>query len=755
MKEKRSSRTIYFMRPRIRGVPLAALVVALTLVPTLLAQPAGAAAPRTGSHAQTFSTSSSPWHIQTTPVLKVKEGEFDGISCASATYCAAIGFGLDSADDDVALSEAWNGTSWSMMKGASPSGVTESALSGVDCVSASDCLAVGQADEGPLAEQWNGASWKVENVPTSAIFAILNGVSCASRNNCMAVGTALEQTENGFVQVALAEEWNGTAWTEATTAKIAESPAADFESVSCLSDGACEAVGNYQSDSGEPAVLAESWSGERWVLQKTPAVNSGEGQELNGVSCVSASDCIAVGSALPDSLAESWNGSHWSVVTTPTPSGSEGSELFGVSCTSRTSCMIAGGYANSAGVDRTLAISWNGKTGKIEPTLSPSPTESGFLGVTCTAASACTAVGGSVTAKNPSLLLVEVWDGTTWSTQHLFQKRSPVGAALFDVSCTSVSFCIAVGSDALQNPIAEEWNGSTWKFSPIPNGSGGGGLFDVTCITSTDCIAVGAPNTAVAGLADEWNGKTWAALQTPPGEGELESVSCVSATSCVAIGVALNIETGQETPLAESWNGRKWSLTNLVLTGGGAVQDELFSVSCGSATSCAAVGVSVSEEGIGSPLIETWNGKRWLVERSAADSPANLGLTGVSCTSSIRCMVTGYYFDRFNSPVAFSEVSNRSSWKSEGIPTPTGGAVLYGLQCSGPNACTTVGGGANGALAEGWNGNAWTVEAAVNPPSSGTSTDLNGVDCTTSSACTAVGDYTNNAGIEFTLAEAS
>ncbi len=277
--------------------------------------------------------------------------------------------------------------------------------------------------------------------------------------------------------------------------------------------------------------------------------------------------------------------------------------------------------------------------------------------------------GGSLSEKNPSLLLVEVWDGTAWSTHRLFQRRSQVGASFYQVSCTSSSFCLAVGTDELQGPIAEEWKGSSWKFTPTPAGSGGGGLFSVACITTADCIAVGAPNTEVEGLAERWNGKTWVVLRTPPGSGELESVSCVSASSCVAIGVALNEETGEETPLAESWNGSEWSLMNLASTGGGAVQNELYSVSCGSPTSCVAVGVSVGEEeGAGSPIIESWNGKRWSAEKSAKGSPANLGLTGVSCTSSIRCTVTGYYFDRFNSPVAFAEVSNRSTWKSEKIP---------------------------------------------------------------------------------------
>ena len=80
--------------------------------------------------------------------------------------------------------------------------------------------------------------------------------------------------------------------------------------------------------------------------------------------------------------------------------------------------------------------------------------------------------------------------------------------------------------------------------------------------------------------------------------------------------------------------------------------------------------------------------------------------------------------------------------------------MLYGLQCSSANACVTVGGGGKGALAEGWDGKAWTLQKPLNPTGSGTTTFLVGVDCTSPKACTAVGDYANRSGLELTLAEA-
>jgi len=70
--------------------------------------------------------------------------------------------------------------------------------------------------------------------------------------------------------------------------------------------------------------------------------------ELLGVSCVSATDCLAVGdqtnlsSGRSLTLVESWNGSTWSTVPSPTANGDN--FLSGVSCTSAGFCAAVGNY---------------------------------------------------------------------------------------------------------------------------------------------------------------------------------------------------------------------------------------------------------------------------------------------------------------------------------------------------------------------------------------------------------------------------
>jgi hypothetical protein len=265
-------------------------------------------------------------------------------------------------------------------------------------------------------------------------------------------------------------------------------------------------------------------------------------------------------------------------------------------------------------------------------------------------------------------------------------------------------------------------------------------------------MAVGSPGEPGSkGLAGMWTGSKWKALKTPSGEGFLISVSCTSSSACMAVGYALGA-SGEPVPLVETWNGTRWSLGTVAVPARSA-ESELLAVSCATSKACVAVGVSYNSSGVAGPLTESWNGKTWSIKTSADVPGRVLGLTGVSCRSASRCMAIGYSYDRLGSPSAFSETWNGKKWTSEAVPTPSGGAVLYDVDCSSDSSCVTVGGSGSGVLAEDWNGKAWTLGSAVNPGGSGESGYLDGVSCTSATSCTAVGDYANSIGTEFTLAE--
>jgi IPT/TIG domain len=277
-------------------------------------------------------------------------------------------------------------------------------LSGISCTSASSCVAVGN-----VIEQWNGSAWSSTPGPTAG----LKGVSCATASFCVAVGNVIEQ-------------WNGSAWS------VVPSPTGSLSAVSCTSSTFCVAVGNAY-----PNGLIEQWNGSTWSVGPSAA------GVLDGVTCTSSSFCVAVGG----NVIEQWNGSTWSAG--PSTTGT----LDGVSCLSTTSCVAVGFIQTQYLTGTTLVEKWNGSTWSVVP--SPSPNYPNYFdnldelnGVSCTSASACTAVGiysaTAAPARGPytSGNLIEQWDGTSWTAA----PTASTDVSLNGVACPTSSDCIAVGS---------------------------------------------------------------------------------------------------------------------------------------------------------------------------------------------------------------------------------------------------------------------------------------------------------------------
>ena len=93
--------------------------------------------------------------------------------------------------------------------------------------------------------------------------------------------------------------------------------------------------------------LIEHWDGTAWTIVASPN-RSGQTVGLTGVSCDSATRCVAVGSVglsstIPTTtLAEHWDGTAWSIVATPNPAGQSENQLRGVSCIALSSCTAVG-----------------------------------------------------------------------------------------------------------------------------------------------------------------------------------------------------------------------------------------------------------------------------------------------------------------------------------------------------------------------------------------------------------------------------
>jgi hypothetical protein len=318
--------------------------------------------------------------------------------------------------------------------------------------------AAAPASSMPLAQ--SRPAWSIVTSPnTSATQGnYLFDVTCTSASDCWAVGWGGGQT--------LIEHWNGTTWFIVTSPN-----AGGLRGVTCTSASDCWAVGG---------TLIEHWNGTAWSIVPSPNTSA----SLNDVTCASASDCWAVGhyrvGIYNQTLIEHWNGTAWSIVTSPNTSTTQSNQLGGVTCTSASNCLAVGSYYNVSIIKNqphhTLIERWNGTAWSIVT----SPDIGGLGGITCTSASDCWAVGGQT--------LTEHWNGTAWSS-----VNSPGGPN--DVTCASASDCWAVGSfftgDAWQT-LTEHWNGTAWSIVTSPNNATVENYLNgVTCTSASDCWAVG------------------------------------------------------------------------------------------------------------------------------------------------------------------------------------------------------------------------------------------------------------------------
>jgi hypothetical protein len=238
-------------------------------------------------------------------------GSLGGVACASTSSCVVVGVRTGSSGSGT-LAEKWSGTKWSVVTSPNPKGSTGAGLGGVACTSAKNCLAVGRyfmpGKTLPTAEKWNGAKWSVVKTPTSKSGQLV-GDGCFNASACMAIGI-------GNKLFAIAQAWKGSAWAATTPAKPSGATTSELNGVSCPAASACEAAGTYSTSASSPA-LAEGWNGKAWTLQKTPAISGSTYASLANVACPAKTGCWAVGQSFKGStgtpVIERWNGKSWSL----------------------------------------------------------------------------------------------------------------------------------------------------------------------------------------------------------------------------------------------------------------------------------------------------------------------------------------------------------------------------------------------------------------------------------------------------------
>jgi subtilisin family serine protease/sugar lactone lactonase YvrE len=538
---------------------------------------------------------------------------------------------------------------------------------------------------------------------------------------------------------------------------------------------------------------------------------------MSSEACVSVGASWSPGLNTRVTLAEIWNGKAWSAMSTPNPSGlSEGSKfnrfavLRGVSCPSSSACVAVGYYRGTEDLTKPVAMSWNGSAWTTMSVSPPSGANEAWLeGVSCSSSSACAAVGSYKDSSGVEKALAMGWNGSKWSTQSTPSPSGAISTKLRGVSCSTSSACMAVGefrnSTNAENSLGMSWNGSTWtvQSTPSPAGSQLASLYGVSCSASNACTAVGYNKltslTMIEGMALRWNGSEWKAQSTsgltPGKESLLQAVSCTAASTCLAVGYYFNVEQFNRgaRSLTYRWDGSSWTAEDaapMSTPSGWWHEESLQATSC-SAAYCVAVGRSVGAPQNQNSQILAFSEQTVKPPKVSAKAASNLSTTQVTLNASInpQGLTTNYYFEYgptdsygqkapveaegIGSGTKDVEVSQAVKGLEEGglyhfravasnsdgtiygkdgvlvVPfldwasdPPNGYGSLSGVSCATDSACVAVGqGGSTGSLGELFNGKVWTA-AELPVPAGATWSDLTAVSCSSASFCFAVGRYT-------------
>ncbi len=312
----------------------------------------------------------------------------------------------------------------------------------------------------------------------------------------------------------------------------------------------------------------------------------------------------------------------------------------------------------------------------------------------------------------------------TWTTQTMPGPSGPPNTAATAVSCTSATFCMAVGSSdfgydhsktMLVGPFAtfaERWDGSAWSLLPTPSAGPAPTLVALSCASPTFCVAVGSTHTlgrqALEGFGggtgtravlEVWNGTAWSVRPTPLGSvhgSGLSGVSCVSSSFCIAVGA-----TGLQIAAALQFNGQTWKRISLPRVRWGPT---LTAISCAATTNCTAVGsYDVNKVGVADlrPLAMRWTGGgHWTVAKPPAERDRFHGktfsnftwLTSVSCPSRTSCLATGLTLrtQNFYPQGGFADRWNGTRWRT--ATTGLGhNSPLNGVSCVAVDDCYAAG----------------------------------------------------------------
>jgi hypothetical protein len=355
----------------------------------------------------------------------------------------------------------------------------------------------------------------------------LNGIAAIAPNDVWAVGAFL--TGSSVFQT-LAEHWDGSAWSVVSTPNVLAGNNI-LTAVTAIGTGDVWAVGYSRSGNSQtPAQpLTEHWNGNGWTVVPTPG-GPNQSTGLYAVGADAANDIWAVGISLvsPPGLSGQrasawvlhWNGSSWSsgTVVPNFPIGSsttrDVASVNGVKVLAANNVWMVGDAQNynssgPSGPDSAFIEHWDGST--VTQYAAPSHPNGDFLSDVQGTANDLWAVGGQATSVTTDTVVIERWNGTSWSDIGSSIPPAPPdqSANLFALAYVSPTNVWAVGARSYQSPgttielddtLVEQWDGSSWYPVISGNPASSQGLFTIAALSSNDVWAGGS----MSGNGFEW-----------------------------------------------------------------------------------------------------------------------------------------------------------------------------------------------------------------------------------------------------------
>jgi hypothetical protein len=347
-----------------------------------------------GAAMAVFASGVGGWSTFPSPNGTPQTNGFNGVACPSESDCWAVGIQSINSVTEHTLTEHWDGTAWNIVTSPNTNAADSNVLYGMTCASASECWAVGfyQTSNSNLRQtlilKWNGSVWKIVASPNgdTSHNNVLYGVACVSASQCWAVGNY----NNGTADVTLIEKWNGTSWKVVASPNVITQFGNYLNSITCASTSECWADGYYYDNNGFGTPLIEGWNGTSWSLATSAPVYG----VLESLACAGTSDCWAAGSYangnVSQTLFEHWNGTAWSQVAAPSIAPVQRHLLLGLTCASSADCWAVGFYDDNNEIDHTLIEHWDGSSWSLDPNSNESDE---LQGIACPSTLQCWAAG--------------------------------------------------------------------------------------------------------------------------------------------------------------------------------------------------------------------------------------------------------------------------------------------------------------------------------------------------------------------------